>query len=133
MLISIIIVLFYMFKPISVEFTEIATVNTDKALVGSMYNVITNAKQPLTQKYNIPISAVDFDKNYILISFGREISRITYTRGSKYTTPYKGTYLGLEIYKKKFYEHTIFVYKIKKIHLINEQQAEFPYKLRLEE
>lgn len=133
MLLSLAVIVLYMYKPISVEFTEIVRVNTGETLEGTWYTVITNEKQSIIQEYNIPISIVDFDKNYLLISCGREISQITYTKASKYDTPYKGTYIGKEIYKKKLYEHTIFVYKIKKIHLLNEEQAELPSPLRLEE
>lgn len=127
-----VVIVFYMYKPISIEFTEVARVNTDEKLKGTWYTVITNEKQSIIQEYNIPISAVDFDKNYLLISGGREINQITYTRASKYITPYKGTYLGKEIYKKELNEHTLYVYIIKKIHLINNEQAELPATLRLE-
>ena len=112
-----------MFMPIPVQLTVVAQVNTEEKFTGKWWHIITDDKNPLIKTYNIPVSEVDFSTCNLIISGGKEISKMTYTRASKYETDYKEPYIGRAVCKKELYENTIFVYKIKKIQLISKDEA----------
>lgn len=69
----------------------------------------------LVKALNLKLPNVDFSKNYMVISGGRLVSEITYTRISKFLWPYKDTYQGNAIFENPLQPNTIFYYKTKRI------------------
>ncbi|WP_202710325.1 hypothetical protein [Sporosalibacterium faouarense] len=82
--------------------------------------------------YKITFPDNDFNKNYLIITGGREMKKLTYKRLSKFYLPYKENfYVGKAVLKGEIYPHTIFVYKIDKL-LIKYDDISWP-KVRIED
>lgn len=73
----------------------------------------------VVKNYGLNFSSIDFSKHNLIVSGGREIKRMTYSRGEK--LPYgKEVYKGTAIFKNRLYPYTIFVYQIDKINIHND-------------
>lgn len=123
----------YMNKPIELELIEIARLNTEKELSGTWWAMLSDDKHPYIKEYALKLPDVDFSTNNLIISAGREIKQMTYTIASKNKTPYKDPYIGIAIYKRQLHPHTMFVYKIDKVKLIDEEGAGLKPELRIED
>ncbi len=116
----------YMFNPISVNLIEMAQIKSDEKCSTQYWHMINDNKNPLIKEYNIPISQIDFNKYNLIFSTGSKISKMTYTRASKYQTDYRDPYIGDETYGKEYDPYKIYVYKVIKIELISYEEAFFP-------
>lgn len=113
--------IFYMNKTVKVELQEMEPINTEADLPGTWWTTVFDENHSISKDYNIELPKVDFTKNNLIISAGREIKSLTYTRKSKYTLPYKGhPYVGDVILKRQLYAHKFFVYKIDKLYILDD-------------
>ena len=108
--------IYYWYVPVEPKLIEIARINTDGELSGTWWTTVFSEEHSITRKYNIKLPDINYSKNNLIVSGGREIKILTYTRNSKFKLPYKKKhYVGEAILKNEFYPHTLFVYKIDKI------------------
>jgi len=83
-------------------------------------------------QYSIVLPANDYGKYYLIVSAGRALHRITYTRGSKYTNQ-TGVSIGYAFFKGEYSPRTFYIYRMNKIRLCDEEAAGYPSILRIEE
>lgn len=109
----------YWTKTVNVRFNEIALVHTNEELTGTWWTTISDENSSIEKKYSIKLPKVDYKKKCLIISGGRELKQLTYTRKSKYSLPYKEhPYVGNAILRGKLHPNTIFVYETNKINLV---------------
>jgi len=123
----------YMNKPIELELVEVARVNTEEELIGTWWVMFSEDKFPYIKEYILKVPDFDFSTNNMIISANREIKQMTYTLASKKHTPHKDSYIGIATYKSQLHPNTIFVYKVEKIKLVDEEIAGFKPEVRIED
>src|SRR6516165_4628214 len=108
---------FYWYGPQRLTLTEIARVHTSKTLRGVWWAAYGEYNPyPSADWFKLPI--LDLNKNDYILSAGREIKSITYTRASRYENGWEENgrtdhpYIGIAVFKRPLYPHTLFVYKI---------------------
>lgn len=120
-------------KPVELKLTEILSLNTEKELPGTWWTMLSDDKHPYIKEYALKLPDVDYSTNNLIISAGREIKQMTYTKASKSKTQYKDSYIGIATFKRQLHPHTMFVYRIDKIKLVDEEGAGFKPEVRLED
>lgn len=122
----------YLYKPVSLELTEVARINTEKDLGnGGYWSMVYNNEHSVIKQYDIELPEVDFGKYNLVFSTGREIKELTYKRGV--TLPYgKDVYKGFPVFKRDLYPHTIFFYKVEKIK-IHEDDFSKPEEIKIQD
>lgn len=80
-----------------------------------------NQLNQINEKYQLSVSNIDFEKHYLIISFGKDITEIYYNVRDKHFND-RGKYIGLIDFNQN-YEDKIFIYQIEKIPLMNSDVA----------
>lgn len=114
--------IWYYFFPQRVELVPVAQLHTDEELPGTWWSVVTSYDHSISRDYNIKLPKIDFNKNYLLAAGGREIESLSYQRYTKWFCFSRDGYKGKAVFKKELHPHTIYVYKMKRIRLYNEDQ-----------
>jgi len=107
---------YYLDTARKVKIYEEYQVYSERKTWGLAWNIIPdeNTRQVLMEEFRIKIPKIDFNKNYLLMSDGRRIKKITYKIGSKYKWQYDVS-KGIATFEGKHYLHTVFIYKINKV------------------
>lgn len=62
------------------------------------------------KRYNLESLNINFQKNYLIISAGREIVKISYKKVSKHTGPFNDTYEAVIDLKDEFHPNRLYYY-----------------------
>lgn len=112
----------YWINPVNLQFEDIKKVKINKQIDSKWWVIIKSeaSLKSMEEKYDVKLPENDFLKNYIVISSGTEIKKLTYRRISTFTLlNYKEAhYVGNVVFKKEIYPYTLFIYKVPKINLI---------------
>jgi len=109
----------YYYKPIKIDLTPIAEIYTPGA-TGRRWKIIFGRnREAINESWGIEIPEIDFDKNYLLLSDGRKMQELTYTRISQHQWCYDVP-KGIAAFGDEYYHNTVFVYKMEKILLKQE-------------
>lgn len=73
-------------------------------------DVILTADHEVLKKYSLESLNVNFRKNYLIVSIGREIAKVNYKRISKVIAPFNGPYEAIITFKKEFNPHRVYYY-----------------------
>jgi hypothetical protein len=108
----------YLFFPIKVSFySEHAIILIEKPEETFNCIPIDNIENQKIweSKLHAILPITDYAKEYLYISYGRKLSKIEFTRISKYFWEYENTFKGNYYFDQRHYENTIFVYKTEKV------------------
>lgn len=138
--VSFIMVVAWLFIPKHIRLNEIARLHTEGELQGISWSWVGDTGDYhydfsgyYRRNYGVDIPYVDTDKSILVISSGREIKSMTYTRVSKYENSWGGyRYVCKVVFKNELHPHTIFVYKAHKIRICTEEEAHWPIIIRIE-
>ncbi len=106
----------YYYAPIEVDIKKIAVVDTQNTIIGTWWSTIYGNEHKITTQYNIKLPENDFTRYNLVFSTGREIKRITYRRIDQLPLG-KDVYKAVPVFKKDFFTHKIFFYRINKLNL----------------
>lgn len=117
--ILIISIAYYFVAPRKLELIDEVEVYSERATHGKFWKIIRSeeVRTHWNNKLRIIMPRNDFNKYYLLISDGRRITSIQYQVISKYFWNRKVP-VGTAVFDKKHYPHSVFVYKIKKIYIL---------------
>ena len=118
-LILIIIIAFYCVAPRKLEMLDEVEVYSERATHGKFWKILRSeeVRTHWNNKLRIKMPSNDFNKYYLLISDGRRITSIQYQVISKYFWNRKVP-VGTAVFDEKHYPHSVFVYRIKKIYIL---------------
>lgn len=97
-------------KDNEIVITKIAEVNSNSKLEGGWWFQVCDSKNKYLSQYGISIPKTDFNKNYLIISNGREIIKMK--RIKKGTFPFKETHFAEAIFGKELHSDTWFIYSM---------------------
>jgi hypothetical protein len=94
---------------------------TSRATKGLFWRIIESEKdrQRFMEEYPVDLPDNDFTKYYLLVSDGRKVRNLTYRLISKSWTEYHEL-VGEADFDPRHYPHAMFVYKIKRIFLLQD-------------
>ena len=124
-LIGLLLTIIYWSLPVPVTLELIATKEMSSAIEKAHWSAITEKSdldivtKYYLDHYGVEIPYVDFSKNNLVISMGRQIKKLSYKRFSKYQLPYSWhPYVGDALFGKEFTPKHIYFYKIDKVEVM---------------
>ncbi len=124
MIISAILYFYDYVKKNYIDLTLISEVQTDEELPGTWWGFVFNAEgNSLVEHYNLVLPATDYNENILIVSGGRKLDSLWYRKYSKLLTKshHNNPYLGSVKLNKSLHSHTIYIYKIKKINILDDE------------
>jgi len=116
----------YWLLPLNVKLTKVQEINIKEKQRGTLWYAIQTKDQCLNDEFTSEINEVDFKKYTLIISVGRELKSLKYRRITKHLQHVEdNAYIGRETFRKTYTPYTIYVYKVRKIELLNSEQAEW--------
>ncbi|AIQ14546.1 hypothetical protein [Paenibacillus durus] len=101
----------------------VTEIKVDEELPGTAWGFVSNPEDDSELKnYISMLPAINYNENLLMISEGRRINSLWFRKYSKLLTNshYNNPYLGSVELDDELHSHTIFVYTIKKINILDD-------------
>lgn len=101
----------YLYIPVELRIESSGFIHTSEVQpkIVRVDTILVADHEVLKQNYFTSLN-VNFQKNYLIISSGREIIGVNYKRISKFTAPFNGPYEAIVTLKDEFHSNRIYYY-----------------------
>jgi hypothetical protein len=107
----------YKIEPI--KLSKVSQVTADTKLTGTWWFMVKDKDDAKIAEYGIKLPKVEFDKNNLIISGGREIKKIEYK--SQLSFPFFKSHFAKVTLSRQAHPYTWFIYKIHKIDVYHDE------------